>query len=82
MLCLFLNTTVLKRKLPIKSLLSRCLLESNYSTTTLLDRAQVSTNNVRQREAKGLNQENGTVNVFMRVCLSRMCYLQITFICV
>jgi hypothetical protein len=34
------------------------------------------------REAKGLDQGNGTVNVFMRVSLSRMCYLRITLICV
>jgi hypothetical protein len=34
------------------------------------------------REAKGLNQGNGTVNVFMRVYLSRMCYLRVTLICV
>ncbi len=33
-------------------------------------------------EAKGLNQENGTVNVFMRVHLSRMRYLRVTLICV
>ncbi len=34
------------------------------------------------RKAKGLNQGNSTVNVFMRVYLSRMCYLRITLICV
>ncbi len=34
------------------------------------------------REAKGLNHGNGTVNVFMRVYLSCMCYLRITLICV
>jgi hypothetical protein len=34
------------------------------------------------RGAKGLNHGNGTVNVFMRVYLSRMCYLRITLICV
>jgi hypothetical protein len=28
------------------------------------------------REAKGLNKGNGTVNVFMHVYLSCMCYLQ------
>jgi hypothetical protein len=33
-------------------------------------------------EAKGINLGNGTVNVFMRVYLSRICYLRITLICV
>ncbi len=34
------------------------------------------------REAEGLNRGNGAVNVFMRVYLSRICYLRITLICV
>jgi hypothetical protein len=38
--------------------------------------------NKSMREAKGPNQGNGTVNVFMRVYLSCTCYLRVTLICV
>jgi hypothetical protein len=38
--------------------------------------------NKSMREAKGLTQENDTVNVFMHVYSSCVCYLRVTWICV